>query len=189
MIRHAICASAVLIAAAPALAAGPATGRPLDCFADLMHGSSEQIVCDFPLKPSTSERADLEKQSRGYVKDAQCTVSVRIARALVKQAIDTPHFQFDAPPQAVQCTVTAHFRDKDPPTTVPITATFAPKVTIRDSKAIDATPGLGDVTGVPRALSWPVEAWVNSGIGIKSNMLLVINAWLDHMRRTTHAGR
>jgi hypothetical protein len=160
----------------------------LDCFADLMRGSSEEIVCEFPLRPNASERADLEKQSRGYVKDATCTVSIRIARSAILAAVHTPDYEFIAPPQPVACQVTAQWREKSPPSVMPISATFAPKVMIRAGKAIDATPGLGDVQGVPRALSWPVETWVNSGIGIKGNMLQVINAWLDHMR-TTRAGQ
>jgi hypothetical protein len=167
--------------ATPAHAAKPGAG--LDCFADLMRGTSEEIVCTFPLQPSASEQAELEKQSRGYVKNAQCTVSIRIARETVMAAVHTPDFEFVAPAQPVQCEVTAHLKEQ--PSVMPISATFAPKVKIKDGKAIDATPGLADVKGVPRALSWPVEAWVNSGIGIKSNMLQVINAWLDHMRHTS----
>ena len=39
--------------------------------------------------------------------------------------------------------------------TIPISATFAPKIVIKGGTATDANPGLADVTGVPRALSWP----------------------------------
>jgi hypothetical protein len=183
MLRFVLTAGALLaLAPASALAATPGSGQ-LDCFADLMRGTTEEIVCNFPLQPSAAERAELEKASRGYVKNAQCTVSIRISRAAVLSAVHTPDYEFVSPAQPVQCEVTAHLKAQ--PSVVPIAATFAPKVKIKDGKAIDATPGLADVTGVPRALSWPVEAWVNSGIGIKSNMLQVINAWLDHMRQTT----
>jgi hypothetical protein len=151
-----------------------------DCFEDLMRGRSDEIVCQFPVRPSATERAELEKTTRGYVKNAQCQVAIRITRAEVSAAINNPDYVFLAPPQPVACEVTTAGKAGD--SVLPITATFAPKVTIKDGKAIDATPGLGNVTGVPRALSWPVEAWVNSGIGIKGNMLMVINAWLDHMR-------
>ncbi len=164
---------------ASAQAAKPGHGA-LDCFADLMRGRSDEIVCEFPIQPSAQERADLEKQSRGFVKNARCSVSIRISRAVVMAAVNTPDYVFEAPAQPVQCEVTALWRDTE--SVLPISAVFAPKVTIKDGKAVEASPGLGDVKGVPRALSWPVETWVNSGIGIKSNMLQVINAWLDHMR-------
>jgi hypothetical protein len=170
--------------AALAWAASPATAaKPSDCFDDLMRGRSAEIVCSMPLIPSPQERAELEKQSRGYVKSAECTVSIRIERALIQAAIDSQEHVFQAPAQPVQCTVTALW-DKETKT-IPIAATFAPKIVIKGGTATDANPGLANVTGVPRALSWPVEAWVNSGIGIKGNMLKVINAWLDHMRRAS----
>jgi hypothetical protein len=172
-------AATVVVAPTAAQASKPSTAS-LDCFADLQRGTSDEIVCHFPLQPSPQERRELEKQSRGYVKNATCTVSIRISRATVMAAVHTPDYVFEAPGQPVQCEVTALWRDAV--TVLPISAAFAPKVTIKDGKAIDATPGLTDVKGVSRALSWPVETWVNSGIGIKSNMLQIINAWLDHMR-------
>ena len=165
------------------LAAPAAAATPSDCFDDLMRGRSAEIVCSMPLIPNAQERTELEKQSRGYVKNAECTVSIRIDRALITAAIENQEHVFQAPPQPVQCTVTALW-DKQTKT-IPISATFAPKIVIKGGTATDANPGLADVTGVPRALSWPVETWVNSGIGIKGNMLRVINAWLDHMRRTS----
>ena len=165
------------------LAAPAAAAKPSDCFDDLMRGRSAEIVCSFPLQPNAQERAELEKQSRGYVKSAECTVSIRIQRALITAAIENQEHVFQAPAQPVQCTVTALW-DKAVKV-IPITATFAPKIIIKGGVATDANPGLADVTGVPRALSWPVEAWVNSGVGIKGNRLKVINAWLDYMRRTS----
>jgi hypothetical protein len=187
MIRLLFVATALItvpLAAGPAQAAKPGTpGAAVDCFADLMRGQSEEIVCTFPLQPSAAERAELEKASRGYVKNAQCSVQIRVSRETVMAAVHTPDYEFVAPAQPVQCEVTAQLKEQ--PSVLPISATFAPRVKIKGGKAIDATPGLADVKGVPRALSWPVETWVNSGIGIKSNMLQVINAWLDHMRHTT----
>lgn len=181
--------SVVAAGAALALNMSVSSARPpgaaaggLDCFADLMRGTSDAIVCDFPLQPNAAERADLEKQSRGYLKNASCTVSVRIPRSAVLAAVNTPDYVFKTNPQPVRCMITVHWREKSGPETLPISATFAPHVTIRGGKAIDTMPGLADITGVPRPLSWPVETWVNSGIGIRSNMLQIINAWLDHMR-------
>ena len=174
--RPVIGLAALAWSALPAAAASPS-----DCFDDLMRGRSAEIVCTMPLQPNAQERAELEKRSRGYVKSAECTVSIRIERALITAAIENREHVFQAPPQPVQCTVTALW-DKETKS-IPISATFAPRIVIKGGLATDANPGLADVKGVPRALSWPVETWVNSGIGIKGNMLKVINAWLDHMRR------
>jgi hypothetical protein len=181
MLARASYLAAVLALVAPMTAAEASS--PLDCFDNLTRGRSEIIECTMPLVPSAQEQAELEKQTMGYVKNASCTVSIRIARAEIMAAVNQPDHVFQAPPQPVECTVTAQW-DKDV-RTLPISATFAPKIVIRGGRATDAVPGLGNVQGVPRALAWPVEAAVNSGVGFKSNMLLVINAWLDHMRRTT----
>lgn len=168
----------VAMTAAPAAAADPQ-----DCFENLMRGRSTQFRCTLPLTPSPGERAELEKVSRGYLKNVACTVTIDIARAELDAVVDRPDHVFQAGKQPVACEVTADWRGEI--TRLPISATFAPKVVMKDGKAADAVPGLGDVTGVPRALSWPVEAWVNSGIGIKSNMLKVIDAWVGHMRATS----
>lgn len=157
-----------------------------DCFADLEKGKSQQIVCEFPLQPSPAERAEMEKQTMGYVKNVACTVSIKVERASITTAINTPDYQFDAPPQPVACNVTMPGHAKAPAvaedTIVPITGTFAPKVTIKDSVAVHATPGLNDVKGVSRIISVPVVAYVNRAGFLRDGMLKVINAWMVHMR-------
>ncbi len=177
---HSSCVLALLVL--PAGLASAHAESPKDCFDNLMRGRSAMIDCTMPLEPSASEQAELERQTYGYVKNAQCTVTIRIERALIMAAVYEPNHVLQVSPQPVQCLVTAQW-DKDVKT-VPISATFAPKIVIKAGTATDAVPGLGNVQGVPRALAWPVEAAVNSGIGFKSNMLVVINAWLEHMRRT-----
>jgi hypothetical protein len=179
----------VVLTALPCLVlcfgAGPRAQAPSvqadDCFANLTTGRSSEIICQFPLRPSDAERKELEALTRGYLKDVTCKVAIRIERAQVRAAIDTPDTVFQSPPQPVSCNVTAAWSKA--PTVIPIAATFAPVVTIKGGKAVDASPGLANVEGVPRPLSWPVEKWLNSGIGIKSEMLTIINAWLDYMRR------
>ncbi len=181
LLARAACASAAAFLMVPMTPAEAAS--PLDCFENLSRGRSEVIECTMPLIPSAQEQTELEKQTMGYVKNATCTVSIRIARAEIMAAVTEADTVFQSTPQPVQCMVTALW-DKSLKT-LPISATFAPRIVIKGGKATDAVPGLGNVQGVPRALSWPVEAAVNSGVGFKSNMLLVINAWLDHMRQTT----
>ena len=164
---------------APSANAAPAASMN-DCFADLERGKSTEIACEFPLKPSPSERAEMEKQTQGYLKDATCVVSIRIERALVNAAIEMPDYQFQAPPQPVSCNVTMPGKTGDQ--VIPITSTFAPHVTIKDSKAIEASPGLGDVKGVPKIISWPVAAYINRAGFLRTGMLKVVNAWMDHLR-------
>jgi hypothetical protein len=173
-----IALAALVSATSGAASAGRLDGT--DCFRDLLKGRGAEIACEFPVRPSAAEVAELQKQSRGLLKQAHCTVSIRIERALILAAIDSPDHVFKAPPQPVRCEVTTRGREQD--LVIPITGQFAPVVTVKDGKAVDATPGLGNIAGVPRPLSWPVEYWVNNGSHVKTGMLQVINAWLDHMR-------
>ena len=100
-------AAAYAVAATVALSCeAHAAGTMRDCFADLERGTSADIVCQFPLQPSPSERDELEKQTSGYLKDVKCTVSIRVERALITTAIATPDYLFEAPPQPVTCNVT-----------------------------------------------------------------------------------
>lgn len=168
------------IVAAGTIGARAAPGDVGSCFRDLARGRSAEIVCELPLRPNDAETAELQRQSRGLLKTAACRVSIRIERAQVTAAISNPDHVFLAPPQAVSCDVTTAGRSGD--IKVPISATFAPKVTIKDGKAIDAAPGLDNIHGVPRPISWPVQYWVNSGAYVKGQMLMIVNAWLDHLR-------
>lgn len=157
-----------------------APGDVASCFRDLVKGRGAEIVCELPLRPNEAETAELQKQSHGLLKAATCKVSIRIERAQVTAAVTNQDHVFLAPPQPVSCDVTAAGRSSD--IRMPIAATFAPKVTIKDGKAIDATPGLDNIQGVPRPISWPVQYWVNSGSYVKGQMLQIVNAWLDHLR-------
>lgn len=163
--------------------AGSAFAAPGDvasCFRDLVKGRGAEIICELPLRPNDAETAELQRQSRGLLKAATCKVSIRIERAQIAAAIANPDHVFTAPPQPVSCDVTTAGRTGD--MQLPISATFAPQVTIKDGKAIDATPGLDNIQGVPRPISWPVQYWVNSGSYVKGQMLQIVNAWLDHLR-------
>lgn len=163
-----------------------AQGAPSDlttCVRDLIRGRGAEIICDLPIRPNEAETAELQKQSRGLLKSATCKVSIRIARADVEAAIKNSDHEFVAPPQPVACDVTTIGRSAD--MLLPISATFAPRVTIRDGKAINATPGLDNIEGVPRPVSWPVQYWVNSATYVKTQMLQIVNAWLDHVRKET----
>ena len=156
-----------------------------DCFADLERGTSTQIVCEFPLQPSVTEKAEMEKQTSGYLKDAVCVVSIRIERALVAAAIETPEYVFQAPPQPVSCKITMPGQtgpDKKGDQIIPITGTFAPKVTLKDGVAVQATPGLDNVKGVSRIISWPAVAYINRAGFLREGMIKVVNAWVVHLR-------
>ena len=179
----AVCAALVVLGGAtwaPAPSHAAKVGGITDCFAELERGNGSEIVCEFPVQPSPKEQRELETQTYGYVKGAACLVSIRIQRALVTAAIETPDYVFVAPPQPVACNVIMPGKTGD--AVVPITATFAPKVTIRSSVATEATPGLGEVKGVSRVLSLPVVAYVNRAHFLRDGMLKVVNTWLEYMR-------
>lgn len=180
MTRH-ISGLLIVLTAACAMTAEPAAAAD-DCFDDLMRGQGAEIACRFPVRMSETERRELAATTRGYVVDATCTVDIRVLRTSVTAAIDTPEHIFEAPPQPVACSVTT--ASKAGETVHPITGTFAPRVVFKGGVAVEATPGLGNIAGVPRPVSWPVEMWVNRGATVRDGMLKVVNAWVAHMRTT-----
>ncbi len=164
-----------------AAAQGPDTSLSDDCYEDLEKGTRPEIACRVPLRLSETERAELEKGSRGYVKDVTCDMTVRIPRSDIETAITSRDVIFQSPEQPVRCTVTA------PKSTFDITATFAPRVVIKNDVAVEATPGLGNVKGITRVISWPVVAFVNRWPSIRAGMLQVVNAYRSHARKKKSA--
>lgn len=162
-------------------AGAPEFSRPLseDCFAEVEQGQGPEIACLFPMRPSAEERAELEKGSRGYVKNFDCRLTIRIARAEIDKALAAVDYIFKSPKQPVVCTITTH------KSTFDVTATFAPEVTFKNGVAITATPGLADVKGITRVISWPVVQFVNRWPSVREGMLLIVNAY--KVRKTKKA--
>jgi hypothetical protein len=161
-------------APSPAPSAAPSLALSDDCFAEVETGTGPDIACLFPMRPSPAERADLEKGSRGYVKDFSCRLTVRIARAEIDKALAATDYVFKSPEQPVVCTITTH------KSTFDVTGTFAPEVTFKNGAAISATPGLGNVQGITRVISWPVVQFVNRWPSVRDGMVQIINAYKAH---------
>jgi hypothetical protein len=89
---------------------------------------------------------------------------------------------FETPPQATRCEVVTSRK------TLPVELTFAPRVVFKDGEAVEASPRMDNVTGVPAALWWPVAYWVNSADMIEEPMLKIINAYKrQHAQRQAKA--
>jgi hypothetical protein len=164
---------AIGFAASPTRA-DPALALSDDCFAEVETGTEPEIACLFIMQPSAQERAELETGSRGYVKNFACRLKVRIARAELDKALAAVDYTFKSPAQPVVCTVTTH------KSTFDITGTFAPEVTFKDGVAVSATPGLGNVKGITRVISWPVVQFVNRWPSVRAGMLTIVNAYKAH---------
>lgn len=155
-----------------------------DCLEQIEHGRRPEIHCEVPLRLTPAEQAELEKSSRGYVRNVACTLTIRIARAEIDKVVEAADVVFQSPGQPVHCTVTTHRSTFD------VTAAFAPRVVVAGGVATAASPGLGGVVGVSRALSWPVVQFVNRWPSVESGMLQVVNAYRAHAaRRRSEDGR
>lgn len=159
----------------------PAPSVSHDCFHELVHGQSAEIICMFPVRMTDEELASVRKATRDVLQDARCTMSIRIKRRLLDDAIQASDHVFQAPAQPVACEV---MTSKG---TFPITFTFAPRVEFKDGAAVTASPVMADVTGVSRILSWPVVAYVNHSREIRDGILQVVNAYLKKYGPRTHA--
>ena len=174
---------ALIVAGGMASAVGAApAGR--DCFAEIERGRGPMIACEFPTRLTEEERRDLGRLTRDMLRDARCVVAIRIDRAQIEAALAAPDLVFEAPPQPVTCEIdTADMA-------YPITATFAPRVVFQGGEAIEATPGLADVAGVPSYVAWPVVQYVNRSGSIRDGMLRIINGYRAHDEaRRIMAGR
>ena len=174
---------AVAIAATGASRAASPEDPTRNCFWQLANGRGSQLTCEHKAWITEEERADLKKLTRELLQDVRCTVSVDIRRVLVDDVLELTDHVFLAPPQPVTCEIAT----KD--STIPITGTFAPRVVIKDGKAVEATPGLADVKGVGSVLSWPVVQYVNRSPGIRTEMLRMINVYIEHARARQLARR
>lgn len=144
-----------------------------DCLAQLEDGATDEIACRFPAVMSRDDRNSIRNLTRQIFRDASCMVTVKIARALIDEALATPDATFAAPPQNVDCVVvTTKGR-------LPVHFTFAPVVEFQGGRAVTATPGMDNVTGVNSWLVWPVVAYVNSSNSIETIMLRVVNAYVE----------
>lgn len=170
----------VMIAAAVAALIDPVRAQgtlPEDCLAELDNRSKPEIACSFPIRLSEEEQAELEKGSRGYVKNVSCTMTIRIDRREVDTAIAATDHVFQSPEHPVSCTVTTH------KSTFDVTGTFAPRVVFKNDAAVEATPGLGNIKGVSRVISWPVVQFVNRWPSIRKGLLQAVNAYRAHARK------
>lgn len=155
-----------------------------NCFTEIERGRGQMITCEFPTRLTEEERRELRSLTRDMVHDASCFVSVSIDRAQVSAALVAENLEFTAPPQPVTCEVST--ADK----IYPITGTFTPRIVFQAGEAVQGTPGLADVAGVPGYLSWPVVQYVNRSANVRDGMLRVINGYRAyHLARQTMAGR
>lgn len=180
-----LCATALTLFAGSAARAEPPPPVPLErnCFYVLAKGTGDLIQCMYPAWLTDEEREDLKRITRGFLEDARCRVDIRIERRQVEDALAAADHVFEAPPQPVVCEI------KTPKSVIAIEGTFAPKVVFKDNQAVDATPGLANVTGVSSYLAWPVTYYVNTADRIKSAMLRMINAYRDRVRAETATQR
>ena len=167
--------SETLLALEPAAEAGRVALSD-DCFAELEGGKGREIACYFPMRLTAAEKSDLQRITRQYLQNLTCRLEVRILRTTVDEAISARDHVFQSPEQPVTCTVSTKSGTFD------VRATFAPRVVFKNDIAVEGSPGLGNVTGISRILSWPVVQYVNRGPGMRSTMLQIVNAYRKHVR-------
>ena len=119
--------------------------------------------------------------TRGLLQDATCTMKIGIERRVITETLAKLDAIFESPPHPVDCDV------KTKNGAMAIKFTFAPRVEFKGGRAIKASPGMANVTGVSRVLSWPVKTWVNRSSEIEGAMLQVINAYVKRYGRSASA--
>jgi hypothetical protein len=149
-----------------------------DCFSELERGRGTEIRCVFPTRLTEQEKAELKRITRDLLQDATCVVDIAIERALVSTALAEADHVFEPPAQPMRCEIATR---QEP---IVITGEFRPRVVFRGGRAVEASPGLGQVQGVSAVLAWPVVQYVNMSATVRDGMLAAINAY-----REARAGR
>ena len=163
---------------APAKGETTASSKPIDCFSLLRQRAGVRFSCQHRAWLSEQERADLTRVSRGMLLDARCIVAVDLDRRLIEEGLVASDRTLDLPPQPVRCELQT---SRGP---MMIGGTFAPHVVFKEGFAIDASPGLANITGVNSYLAWPVVAYVNSSTHIRSEMAAMINEFRTQLKGT-----
>lgn len=172
---RALLALPLVILGTLSVAGQTSSGGGLSACLNSLTQTTRDVSCEYTALLTVQERADMRRLTRDRLQDAVCRVKVRVRRGLVEPALTEANHVFKAPPQPVVCTITT--RDS----TFDVTGTFEPQVTFKDGKATYATPGLGNVTGVSKVLSWPVIQYVNYAPGIRRDMIAIINAYRSQL--------
>jgi hypothetical protein len=150
-------------------AAGPA---PANCINQLNSGTSPEVICSFPTQLGEKERAELRRMTGDLFVDARCLVNVRIERRHITAALIKPEFVFQATPQAVTCEVMG--KDEK----LPIAATFAPRVVLKGGRAVDAHPGMANLTGLNEVVANPLLQYINQSDAIRAQMVRLVNLYI-----------
>jgi hypothetical protein len=176
--RHlctAVVASAIAVATVVAgtsravEAAGPV---PANCITQLTSGSGPEVICSYPTQLGEKERGELRRMTGDLFVDARCLVNVRIERRQITTALIKPDYVFQATPQAVSCEVIG--KDEK----LPITATFAPRITLKGGRAVDAHPGMANLTGLNEMLADPLLQYINQSDAIRAQMVKMVNLYI-----------
>jgi hypothetical protein len=161
----------VLSESRPVGAAGPA---PANCITQLTSGSGADVICSYPAQLGEKERAELRRMTGDLFSDARCLVNVRIERRHITAALVKPDYVFVAPPQPVTCDVIG--RDER----LPIAATFAPRIVLKGGRAVDAHPGMANLTGLNDIVADPLLQYINQSDAIRAQMIKMVNLYISN---------
>jgi hypothetical protein len=181
LVAGAIAVAAVVCSTSRAVeAAGPA---PANCINQLTSGSSPEVICSYPTQLGEKERAELRRMTGDLFVDARCLVNIRIERRQITAALIKPDFVFQATPQSVTCDVIG--RDEK----LPISATFAPRIVLKGGRAVDAHPGMANLSGLNDMLADPLLQYINQSDAIRAQMVKMVNMYIANQQIGAQAFR
>jgi hypothetical protein len=161
----------------PLFAASPADGAaPANCLSQLSSGSSPEVICSYPTALGERERAELRRMTGDLFVDARCLIHVRIERRHIAAVLIKPDHVFQATPQQVTCELISSSER------LPVRATFAPRIVIRGGRAVDAHPGMANLTGINEFVADPVLQYINQSDNIRRQMVGMVNMYIANKK-------
>ncbi len=142
-----------------------------ECVDQLGDPDVDIIACTVPFELKHRAREDLMRITGGVVRDAGCLVEVGLERAVLFNALVHAE-DLAVPAQPVECDVET---DRQP---LKAQFTLAPQVWFADGQAVGATPGMGNVRGLPPLLAVLLVNWVNNDAQVQRAMVAWVNDYL-----------
>ena len=165
--------SAVMPHSMPLQAQGEGSARS-SCIEKLQNPSLKNIDCtlDFYLDKRTQQ--SLQGNTAGMIRNAACKTRISIAKKIIFTALLNEKV-LQVPRQPVSCNI---YSIGEP---LPTKFHIAPKIKFAGGKAVQATPGMSHVLGLPEMLAKLLTDWVNSSQAVESAMLHEVNKSLKSL--------
>ncbi|MEQ9640610.1 MAG: hypothetical protein RIM84_11360 [Alphaproteobacteria bacterium] len=146
-----------------------------DCIDSLGERGGETVTCVASFELSPALRDQVARLTAGFMRDTACQVQVQVPRQMVVQALLAAG-TVALPAQPVACAIATGGK------AILTRFSLAPSVSFFAGEAIEASPGIADLTGLPPSVARAMQDWLNDSPLVEAALLRGINHLLESRR-------